>query len=98
MLNKALDKLRNALPQKHVGAVTKARNLVWALLVQAILNDHKLPQLREDYGSSLTKEFAFRDFLVQLTGTRVLPLLKKILALPAYQQKISQERYDFPVS
>ena len=95
MLNRALEKLREALPQKHVGAVTKARNLVWAVLIQAILNDRKLQQLREDYGGGLSKEFAFRDVLVQLTGTRVLPLLKEILALPAYQQKISQERYDF---
>jgi len=81
--------------QKYQADVPKARNLTWALLAQALLNDKKLSIYLEDYGSSLVKEATFRDILKQLIGGRVAPLLKELLSNPAYQDKVVQEKYDF---
>jgi hypothetical protein len=42
--------------------------------VQALLNDRKLTDFLEDYGSNLIKQAAFRDILKQLIGSRVAPI------------------------
>ena len=56
MLNRVMWRLAEVLPQKHQPAMAKVRNLTWALLVQVVLNDKKLPDLRETYGRGLVKE------------------------------------------
>jgi len=88
-------RLRDGLAQKYQAAVPKARNLTWALLVQAILNDKKFPAYLDDYGSSLVKQSMFGDILKQHTGNRVVPLLRDILGSSAYKDKVTQEKYDF---
>jgi hypothetical protein len=95
MMSGITARLREALAQKYQAAVPKARNLIWALLIQALLNDKKRSVYIEDYGTKLVKEAAFRDILKQLTGTRVAPLIKELFASPAYRDKVTQEKYDF---
>lgn len=95
MMSRVTARLKEALAQKYQTAVPKARNLTWALLVQALLNDRKLPVYLDDYGSRLVKEATFGDVLKQLTGSRIAPLLKDLLCSSAYQEKVAQEKYDF---
>jgi hypothetical protein len=95
MMSGITARLRETLAQKYQAAVPKARNLTWALLIQALLNDKRFSVYLEDYGSKLVKEAAFRDVLKQLTGSRVAPLIKELLGSPAYQDKVVQEKYDF---
>jgi len=90
-----MERLREALAQKYQTAISKARNLTWALLVQALLNDKKLSTYLEDYGSSLVKESTYGDILKQLTGARVAPILKELLGGSAYRDKVTQEKFDF---
>jgi hypothetical protein len=95
MMSAVTARLRESLPQKYQAPVPKARNLTWALLIQALLNDKKFSVYVEDYGSKLVKEAAFRDILKQLTGNRVAPLIRELFASPAYKEKVEQEKYDF---
>jgi len=95
MMPRVTARLKEALAQKYQAVVPKARNLTWALLVQALLNDKKLQNYLDDYGSRLVKEATFGDVLKQLTGSRVAPLLKDLLGSSAYQEKVTQEKYDF---
>ena len=95
MMGRVTARLREALAQKYQTAIPKARNLIWALLVQALLNDKKLPIYLDDYGSSLVKEATFGDVLKQLTGNRIAPLIKELLNSSAYQEKVIQEKFDF---
>jgi hypothetical protein len=88
-------RIKESFAQKYQPAVPKARNLIWALLVQALFNDKKFESYRDDYGSTLAKEAAFRDILKQLTGSRIVPLLKELLGSPTYKDKIAQDKYDF---
>lgn len=95
MMSGVTARLRESLAQKYQIAVPKARNLTWALLIQALLNDKKFSVYVEDYGSKLVKEAALRDTLKQLTGNRVAPLIRELFASPAYKDKVAQEKYDF---
>jgi len=95
MMSRVTLRLSESFPQKFQAAIPKARNLTWALLVQALLNDKKFPEYPENYGTKLVKEAAFGESLKQLTGKRIAPLLKDLLVSSSYQEKVAQGRYDF---
>jgi len=95
MMSGVTFRLRESLAQKYHAAVPKARNLTWALLIQALLNDKKFTVYVEDYGAKLVKETAFREILKQLTGNRIAPLIRELFTSPAYKDKVTQEKYDF---
>lgn len=65
------------------------------LLIQGILNDPKLPQVLEDYGTSLRKEAAFREYLRTLASSRLFPILKDAPGKDEYKDRLEKERYDF---
>ncbi|HEY9188839.1 MAG TPA: AIPR family protein [Ignavibacteria bacterium] len=95
VLNSPMKKLNEKLPRKIAYAVAKARNLVYALLIQGMLNDPKLPTLLEWYGNSLAKETDFREYLQKLASSKLLPILKEVLSDISYADKIKKEKYDF---
>lgn len=95
VLRDPVQRLVERSSQKLAQAIGKARNLVWALLIQAILNDPKLQQVLEDYGSSLRKEVAFREYLRTLASSRLFPILKEVLGRDEYKERLQKERYDF---
>ena len=95
MLPRAIGQLRESMPAKWQSAISMSRNLTWALLVQALLNDDKYPAYREDYGTGLTKEASFADVLRQQTRTKIVPLLKDLCNMPAYESKIAEGKFDF---
>ena len=95
VLNSPMKELDERAPAKLKYAVSKARNLVCALLIQALLNDPKLSNYLEWYGSSLQKESDFRQLMRKLVSSRVLPILKAVLKDESYQKKIKDEKYSF---
>jgi hypothetical protein len=95
MIRRAIERLNETVPAKFYDAIPKSRNLVWALLIQAMLNDKKHQTFRDLYGDSLKREFAYGDVLKQLTGTRVWPLLKDLLNSPHYRDRVERNKYEF---
>jgi hypothetical protein len=95
VLRDPLQRLVERSSQKLAQAIGRARNLVWALLIQATLNDPKLPQVLEDYGTSLRKEAAFREYLRTLASSRLFPVMKEVLGRAEYKERLEAERYDF---
>jgi hypothetical protein len=95
VLNSPMDKLKSLAPAKHAIAVKRARNLTWALLIQALLNDPKLEQLQADFGTTLSKELLFRERLQTYASSRIYPLLREILAVPTYEERLVAQRYEF---
>lgn len=95
VLRDPVQRLIERSSQKLATAISRARNLVWALLIQAILNDPKLPQVLEDYGTSLRKEVAFREYLRTLASSKLFPILKEVLGRDEYKERLEKERYDF---
>jgi hypothetical protein len=95
MLGPNLRRLADALPQKYQPAVSKCRNLTWALLIQAFLNDKGTKRICDEYGNGLIKEKLFGDTLKQWTTTRVAPIYKELFNSAMYSDKVSQQKYDF---
>jgi hypothetical protein len=95
VLRDPLQRLMERSSQKLTQPINRARNLVWALLIQGMLNDPSLPQVLEDYGTSLRKEAAFREYLRNLASSRLFPILRDVLGRPDYKDRLDKERYDF---
>ena len=95
LMGSATGALREGLPQKFDGAVSRAKNLSWALLHQAVRNNSKYQQWVDEYGSSLTKDAAFREIVTGQVRNRVAPLMKKLLNVQGYQAKIQAGKFDF---
>ncbi|WP_437681703.1 AIPR family protein [Sorangium sp. So ce131] len=73
----------------------RARNLVWALLIQAILNDSKNDRLMENYGTRLVAEADFVEHLRTLASTRVRLIFSEAFKEQRYQELIADEKYSF---
>lgn len=95
VLKSPMDKLHDLSAQKYRLALLRAKNLVWALLIQAILNDPHAEYDRDQYGGSLAKERAFKERLQSLASSRISPILKEVFAVPAYQERLQKEKFDF---
>jgi hypothetical protein len=98
MLGRVATRVREQLPDKYYSAASASKHLAWALLIQALLHEKgskKYSGWLEDYGIGLTKEPGFGDLLKQLTGSRVVPLVKSLCAMPSYNAKAESGRFDF---
>ena len=95
VLKDPIQKLEEVASQKMRHAIPKARNLIWALTVQALFNDPKLSELLETFGSGLKREIAFREHLRRLAASRLLPILKDVLSKPEHVDRMANEKYEF---
>jgi hypothetical protein len=95
MLNSPMQRLEERAPGKLAYPISRARNLVWALIIQGLLNDTKLPEHLERFGYTLAKETDYRELLKNIASSRILPILRDVFADEGYQQKISEEKYSF---
>jgi len=95
ILNRVMLTLLERCAQRHQTPVRRARNLVWALTIQAFFNDRAIAKYLDEYGTSLVKEAAFREKAAELAGSRVLPLLRDLFVEPNNAKKLEEEKYGF---
>lgn len=75
--------------------VHRARNLLWALLCQAMLNMDDLEAFAEQHGRSLTVAADFKERLSTLATTRVRVLLGDLMQDAEYAAKIQEGSFSF---
>jgi len=75
--------------------VQRARNLLWALLCQAILNDSKLEERAEDFGRGLSLEAQYTDWLSWFATTRCRFILSDLVADKTYAPKAAEGNFSF---
>lgn len=75
--------------------VQRSRNLLWALLCQAILNDPKLEEHAEDFGKGLSLEAQYTDWLSGFATTRCRFILSDLVADKAYAPKVAEGNFSF---
>jgi len=80
--------------EKKYFYMRRARNLVWALLIQALLNEPNLPELADKFGRKPGMETEFSDLLARLASTRVRFLISASVD-EHYADKIETEKYGF---
>jgi hypothetical protein len=95
VINSPMQRIEEKAPAKLVHIMTKAKNLVWALLVQGLLNDKDLQGLLDRYGTRLAKEADFRELLKTMAGSKIVPILKDVLADENYQKKAEAGNFAF---
>ena len=93
-LNSLAREIESAGPSKYYFA-TRARNLVWALLCQAILNHSHLDSVAENYSDSLTIEVNYTDWLRELTRRRILPILREAIESEPFSDYVLEKKQDF---
>jgi hypothetical protein len=75
--------------------VQRARNLLWALLCQAILNDPKLEEYAEQFGKGLSLEAQYTDWLSSLATTRCRLVFSDLVADKLYAPKAAEGNFSF---
>jgi hypothetical protein len=75
--------------------VQRARNLLWALLCQAILNDPKLETRAHELGQGLSLEAQFTEWLSSLATTRVRFILGELVNETSYAVKVAEGNFSF---
>lgn len=73
----------------------RAKNLLWAILCQGILNDDRVEQYAERFGQSLSIEADFTEWLARLASTRARLIIKDTISRDPYVAMIKEDRYDF---
>ena len=75
--------------------VQRTRNLLWALLCQAILNDSNLEDRAEEFGRGLSLEAQYTDWLSGFATTRVRFILSDLVADRIYAAKAAEGNFSF---
>jgi len=75
--------------------VDRARNLLWALLCQAILNDQNIEEQAERFGRSLSIEAQYTDWLSALAINRCRFILSDLVADKTYAVKAAEGNFSF---
>jgi hypothetical protein len=75
--------------------LNRARNLVWGLLIQGILNDPRLNNVLESYGTTLVAEADFSEVLMTIASTKVRFIIKDAFHEERYQTMLADEKYSF---
>lgn len=81
--------------QRKYEYVGKARNLLWALLCQGILNDEDIEKKAEQFGTSLCVEADFTAWLAKIASTRCRFLISAVVSDRAYAEKVAEGNYAF---
>jgi len=93
-----LRRLTNDIVERGVNKyayVQRARNLLWALLCQAILNDRNVEELAENFGRGLSLEAQYTDTLSFYATTRCRFILSDLVADKLYAPKAAEGNYSF---
>jgi hypothetical protein len=80
--------------QKYYFA-SRARNLIWALTCQGILNDKKLEELADNEGHTLVVSANYSEQLSKLATTKVAPILADLMTDKEYAGSIKEDRLGF---
>jgi len=95
ILNGPLNKLAEVSPQWLSDIIRPGRNLVWALLLQGVFNDKKLPIWLDTYTENLTRDQGFREDVSSIASAKLVPLLREVLKTESYKNKISENKLNF---
>lgn len=93
-LNAAVQSIIESGPNKYF-FVNKGKNLIWALLLQALMNDPKWEEWKESYGVNIAMETNYKDLLKDLAIKKVRLLVSDLIAEPKLAEQIQLQKYNF---
>jgi AIPR protein len=75
--------------------VPRAKNLLWALLVQGVLNHRQLPTWLETYGATISVEADFTQELLSLGVQKVRHVIREAVSEQKYKEQLDERRLSF---
>lgn len=75
--------------------VRYARNLVWALTIQGLLNDQNVDDLLENYGQTLSVEAGFNSIVKDIGSKRIRIILSELIKQKKYEDYMVEGKYSF---
>jgi len=74
---------------------TRATNLIWALLIQGLLNDDRFDEYVEKYGASLLMEGDYNGILKDIASKKIRLIFSKTFATKKYRNYLEEEKFSF---
>lgn len=93
-LGKVIETIIESAPNKFY-YLKRGKTLIWALLIQSVLNDRKLDQWIEDYGARLSIETNFGEICKELALKKVKPLMNDLISDTKISKAIEEEKFTF---
>lgn len=92
-----LGKVARAIDEAASGYwyVPRAKNLLWALLIQGVLNRSKLESWIETYGVRLKIESEFTEDLISIGVGKVRHIIREAVSEPKYKEQLDGDRLSF---
>jgi AIPR protein len=93
-----LTKLTRDVEQQAINKywfMSRARHLLWALLCQAILNDRRLNEYAESYGTNMTMAADYTEYLVRHATGPCRLLLSDLVKHPDYATRLQASEPSF---
>ena len=81
--------------EKKYAYMRRARNLLWALLCQAILNEEHIQEYAGRFGKNLAVEGDYVEWLAKLASAKARFLIAAVVEKEPYASKAEDERYSF---
>ena len=75
--------------------MNRARSLLWALLCQGMLNDPKIESRCQEFGTSLSREAQFTDWVSGIATTRCRFIIGDVVGDKAYATKAAEGNFSF---
>jgi hypothetical protein len=86
--------IRNIGSEKY-SYVSKAKNLLWCLCIQGIMNDSKFAKYVENYGSSAQIEARISEILKTMATSKLRFIFSDVFDARKYRNKISEGKLSF---
>jgi|JI8StandDraft_1071087.scaffolds.fasta_scaffold51861_3 hypothetical protein len=93
-IGKVIETIIEAAPNKFF-YLKRAKNLIWALLIQGILNDKRVDQWIEEYGSRLSIEANFGEICKEIAIKKIKPLISDLVSESKHSKSIEEEKFTF---
>lgn len=75
--------------------VKYARNLVWALTIQGLLNDNYIDDWLENYGNSLSVEADFNSIVKDIGSKKIRIILSELIKQKKYKDYVENGKFSF---
>ena len=93
-LRKLIEEIIAKGHQKYFFA-RRARNLIWALVCQGMLNDPDIEEYAENFGRDISHQTGLMEWMLGIAINRVRLLLSDLVGADPYREKMEQELYGF---
>jgi hypothetical protein len=93
-LQSVIREIKNIGIEKYSYA-PKAKNLLWCLSIQGLLNDTKFEKYYEGYGNSISVEAGITELLKRLASTKLRLILSDTFRKRKYEEYIQRGKFSF---